>query len=153
MIRFLFLLPAIFLCHLAQAQPVYKCTANGKVSYGDHPCVHGVSRQLPPPAPGVDPPGKNAVATGDARALLEIEKLRIQQEKERAAQEKTASAERREQQKLAREAGVRRKTCERLRLHARWAREDAARAHGERREAARLKARRQAEALAVECPA
>lgn len=130
----------------ATAAPVYKCTHGGKVSYGDRPCAHGPSVALPPPAAGVDPEGRNAVPGNDARALLAIEKQRI-------AMEKDARREDRERQRAARAAGARHKQCERLKLRQRWATEDAARARGARREAAQLKARRQAETLAVECPA
>ncbi len=129
----------------AAAAPVYKCTQGGKVSYGDRPCERGASMALPPPAAGVDPEGKNAVPGNDARILLDLEKQRI-------AKEKNAQREDRERQRAARAAGARRKQCDRLKLRQRWAAEDAARARGARGEAARVKANRQAEALALECP-
>ncbi|WP_296945737.1 DUF4124 domain-containing protein [uncultured Massilia sp.] len=137
----------------AGAAPVYKCTHGGKVSYGDRPCAHGPSMALPPPAAGVDPEGKNTVPGNDARTLLEIEKLRIAREQtaQRAAQRQ--ERQERARQRADRAAGARHKQCERLKLRQRWAAEDAARARGAKREAAQLKARRQAEALAVECPA
>ncbi|WP_229217424.1 hypothetical protein [Massilia forsythiae] len=163
----------------ALAAPVYKCSAGGKVSYGDRPCAQGTSATLPP-APGVAPPGADAVVTGDSRTLLELDppstpapaaragdeqrsmlaEQRVRQkelqrlQKERLAQEK---AERKEQQKLARADASRRKTCARLRLRHKWAEEDAARAWLDAkpaaRDAARRKEKRQAEALALECPA
>ena len=97
-------------------------------------------------AAGVTPPEASAVATRDARTLLELEKLRI-------AREKDEAREQRDQGRQARAAQVRHKTCARLRLRHKWAQEDLARADGKSQEAARRKARRQAEALAVECPA
>lgn len=125
------------------AQPVYKCTAAGKVSYGEHPCAHGTASALPAaPAP----------ADADAAAArLARDKARLAQfEQARKAQ---ALAEEREQARGARTAALRREKCERLRLKAKWAAEDAARAPKQAAGTARLKARRQEQALAVECPA
>jgi hypothetical protein len=154
MIRFLFLTACALLCQPVLAQAVYKCSANGKLSYSDRPCAHGRSVELPAPAAGVAPPGVDAVATQDSRTLLELEKLRIAQQKERDKEhDKQAAREQREQQKLARASHAHRKSCDKLRLRHKWAEEDLARASSQTREAARLKVRRQAEALAVECPA
>jgi hypothetical protein len=135
----------------AQAQTVYKCSADGKTSYSDRPCAHGASKPMPPVSsstsagiPAADTMGPQG---GDARTLLELEKARI-------AREKTAAREEREQARLARTAHARRQKCDKLRLRRKWAEEDLARtAHGQAHEAARIKARRQAETLAVECPA
>lgn len=168
------LLAACLLSGPALAAPVYKCSGGGKVSYGDRPCAQGASATLPPApggaAPGVAPPGADAVVTGDSRMLLQLDPpstpaLRAAGEqrralaaqrayKERLAEEK---AQRKEQQKLARAHESRRKTCARLRLRHKWAEEDAARAFLDAkpaaRDAARRKEKRQAEALALECPA
>ena len=46
-----------------------------------------------------------------------------------------------------------RKRCDKLRLQARWADEDLARSTDAAKAITRIKARRQAETLAVECPA
>ena len=154
MIR-LFLSVSLFLFWTAaSAQGVYKCSAGGKVSYADRPCAAGQSTRLPPPAAGVTPPEAGAVATRDARTLVEFEKLRLAREKEKAREQnrEEARAERSRQQR-ARAALAHRKTCDKLRLRRKWADEDAARAGGKTHDAARRKARRQAEALAVECPA
>ena len=146
MIRFLSLAILCLLCHGAGAQAVYKCSHGGKISYGDRPCSAGTSTRLPRPAAGVTPPEATAVATRDARTLLELEKLRIAREKQQEADE-------RRQDKLARAAQARRKTCDKLRLRHKWAEEDAARVQGKARDAALLKLRRQRETMAVECPA
>ena len=146
------------LCMLAQAmlagdgaaQPIYKCSSGGKVSYGDRPCPGGAGTRLPPPETGVTPPEASAVATRDARTLLELEKLRIAREK---AQEKEDARAQRAQARTARAAYARRKSCDKLRLRHKWAEEDLARAGGQAQDAARRKLRRQAETLAVECPA
>jgi hypothetical protein len=154
MIRFLSFIAFVLLCGPALAQAVYKCSADGKLSYSDRPCARGASVRLPPPAAGVAPPGAEAVATQDSRTLLELKKLRIAQQKERKKElDREAAREQREQQKLARAFQTRRKACDKMRLHHKWAKEDLARASNQAREAAQRKVRRQAEALAVECPA
>jgi len=145
MIRLCIFLTAGLLAHTAGAQAVYKCGAAGAVSYGDRPCADGRGTRLPPPAAGVALPEATTPATRDARTLLALEKLRL-------ARERDAARAEREQQQLARTASARRKTCDKLRLRHKWAQEDVMRAHGHALDAARLKAKRQGEALAVECP-
>jgi hypothetical protein len=146
-IRLLPILAASLLATAVQAQAVYKCSEGGKTSYSDRPCAQGTSKPLPPPPVGISPADTMGPQGGDARTLLELEKARIAREK---AQEK----EERAQAKQARAAQARRQKCDKLRLRRKWAEEDLARTvHGPKHEAARLKARRQAETLAVECPA
>jgi len=144
MMRFLPLLAA-FLSTNALADPVYKCTQDGKTSYSDRPCAQGNSVELPP-AVGIRPEGAESVATRDARTLVELEKLRIAREKEQA---RIAKADARQ----ARAAATHRKQCARLNLRRRWADEDAARLTGRAKVAALRRAKRATEALAVECPA
>ena len=149
MIAFKRLFPLLAACCFSQAlaaQPVYKCSADGKTSYSDRPCAHGRSAILPPPAAGVAPEGAETVATRDSRTLLELEKMRI-------AREERALREQREQERASRTAGLQRKKCARLRLRHKWAEEDVAKSHGKARTRAQTKARRAAETLAVECPA
>lgn len=126
----------------AAAQTVYKCTVDGKVSYGERPCAHGTTTTLDlPPAP-------DGAAAAEA---LERDKARLAAlQKERAM---ANAREEREHQRAARAAAATRSTCERLRLQQKWAEEDAARADKATSAAARRKAKRQAEALAVQCPA
>jgi hypothetical protein len=142
MFRLFPVLAACTLCQLAVAQTIYKCSVDGKVSYGDTPCAHGESLALAvPPAPAPTPaaaPAPRAQAT-----LLQLEKLRLARE----------LAEEREQRRTQRALAARREKCDRLRLQRKWADEDLARTSGARVEAARIKARRQAESLAVQCPA
>jgi hypothetical protein len=136
---------ALLLCALAPgagAQTIYKCTVGGKVSYGEQPCADGKGNTLAvPPAPDADA----------AAAQLKHDKARLAAfQKERAARE---TREEKEHERAARAAAATRQKCERLRLQGKWADEDAARAGKATAAAARLKARRQAEALAVQCPA
>jgi hypothetical protein len=139
------MMAALGLCTLAcgaAAQTVYKCTVDGKVSYGDQPCAHGRTTEL------AVPPAPSGAAAAEALARDKARLAALQ--KERASVE---AREERERQRAARSAATLRQKCERLRLQARWAEEDAARAGKATSAAARLKARRQAEALAVQCPA
>ena len=131
----------------AAAQPVFKCSVGGKVSYADHPCANGTATELAvPPAPA-DAPGAAAQLERDKARLAELEKRRSERQ----------ALEERERERAARAAAGARQKCERLRLKARWAGEDLAQGRSttgrEAASAARLKAKRQAEALAVECPA
>lgn len=153
MIRSIFFLVFLGLCMhgpAALAQAIFKCSVGGNISYGDRPCADGKPLQFAPPAAGVAPPGADSVATQDARSLLALEKLRLKQQQDEARAQ-------RERAKLAQATAGRRKTCDKLRLRRQWAQEDlerAATALGKTdvQERARIKLRRQAETLAVECP-
>jgi Domain of unknown function (DUF4124) len=145
MMRFFLILAATLLPAAAQAQSVYKCTHEGKTSYGDRPCAQGASTALPPQE-GIPISDRTGPQGGDARTLLELEKARI-------AREKAADRQGRVEVRQARAAQAQRKKCDRLRLRRKWAEEDLARtAHGPQHEAARIKLRRQLDTLAVECP-
>ncbi len=137
---------AIAACVVAQnvaAATIYKCTVNGKVSYGDQPCAAGTGAELALQA--APPPDKLAAEK------LASDKLRLAQlDKERAA---AAIADERERQRAAKSAGALRQKCERQRLKQKWAEEDLRKLRGDALASARLKAQRQAQALAVECPA
>ena len=132
---------ACIVCHAA-AGAVYKCHEGGRVSYVDRPCP-GAGAELPVrAAPPPDPETQARLARARAMAL-EIDKLRA------------AQAAREEQDgERARRAGLAlRQRCARLRLQQQWLEQDLARTRGDAKEAARIKLRRQAETLAVECPA
>lgn len=128
------------------ADPVYKCTAGGRTTYADRPCTTGRATELPPAPAGIRPEGADAVATRDARTLVELEKLRIAREREQARNDRADARE-------ARAAAARRKTCARLALRRKWAEEDVARTHGSARAAAERRLARARDAMAVECPA
>lgn len=141
------LFPLLAACVLsgALAQPVYKCTHDGRTTYADRPCAEGKSVELPPTA-GIRPEGAETVTTRDARTLVELEKLRLAREQE---QHRVDRADARD----ARAAAAHRKQCARLRLRRQWAEEDVARLTGRARVAAQRRAQRAREAMAVECPA
>ena len=137
---------AMAACAVAQgvsAGTIYKCAVGGKIAYGDQPCANGAGTEL---AVRAAPPVDKAAADKLASDKLRLAAL----EKSRAAE---ALREERERQRAARAFAVQRQKCERLRLKQKWADEDLAGTRGEAVAAARLKAKRQAEALAVECPA
>lgn len=142
MLRHLPILTACIVCHAAAADPVYKCNEGGRISYSDRPCGHAASVLAVPEAPAPDPDA-SARLERDRAALLELEKARVTRE----------LREEREAVRARREAASMRRRCDKLRLNQQWAEEDARRSTGAALEAARIKARRQAEALAVECPA
>jgi hypothetical protein len=141
------LLPLFAACLLtnAFADPVYKCTQDGKTTYADRPCTQGQSAVLPPPS-GIRPEGAETVATRDARTLLELEKLRIAREKEEQRSDRADARQ-------ARASARHRKQCARLQLRRQWAEEDVARLTGRAKTAAQRRMQRATAALAAECPA
>lgn len=126
----------------AAAGTIYKCKDGGRISYHDQPCGHGAVALKVQAAP--DPAPEALARLARERALLE------EIEDARAAREEQAAREGMRAQRAA--AGTRRR-CDKLRLQHKWATEDARRAGRDDAERARTKAQRQAEALAVECPA
>lgn len=130
-------------CSTAGTQTLYKCTINGKVAYGDQPCASGATVQLAVPKVPASAPASAEQLAHLKAAGLALEKVRLARE----------LRDEREQLRWSRAAATRRQKCARLRLRHKWASEDLAHAEGARRESARIKVRRQAESLAVECPA
>lgn len=126
---------------LATAAAIYKCHEGTHVSYADRPCPGAGAPLALPPAPQPDP--VQAARLAAARATLAAI------DRTRAAQ---AERDAHELERDGRAALALRKRCDKLRLQARWADEDLARSSDTAKAVARVKARRQAEALAVECP-
>lgn len=124
------------------AQTIYKCTAHGKVSYGAAPCATGESVEIKVPSAPADPAGHVASL---ARQKDSADRLERERHKREAADE-------REQERAGRAAAVYRKKCGVLKLNVQWAAEDAAGASDKSAGKARLKARRAAQKLALECP-
>ena len=128
-------------CRPAAGDTVYKCHAGTQVSYADRPCTGAGAPLALPPAPKPDP--VQAARLAAARATLAAI------DRTRAAQSERASHE---LERAGRAALGQRKRCDRLRLQVRWADEDLARSSDDAKAIARIMARRQVEALAVECP-
>ena len=139
------LLPAVAACAVlasASAQTMYKCMVDGKPSYGDRPCTNGVASELAlAPTPAADP---------DTAARLARQHALAQQLTLRDVL--ADAAERQEQQRARRAAASQKIKCERLRLRQQWAREDVRSASKNASASFERKARRQAQAMALECP-
>jgi hypothetical protein len=150
MVRIMVMAAACALTLPALAQGVFKCTADGKIEYRDWPCVDGVALKVPA-APS--PATAQQDAARDRQALLELEKLRATQELRAERQRASAGREARAEAREQRAEDSQRKRCARLRLKQKWSSEDRERLSGHASDTASLKARRQAEELAVECPA
>ena len=143
MLRLISLLVLGALCHAAAAQTIYKCDSGGKLTYGDQPCTAGTASELAVPAAPAPDPG--------LQQRLKRQKAMVEQlDKERLA---SAALQERERARNARLGAARRQQCDRLRLRKKWADEDLARAGGKEAMPLRIKAQRQAEQLALECPA
>ncbi len=139
------LVPCALLCALnvAHAQDIHKCVVGGQVSYSDLPCpanASSASTLTRPSAPASDP-----------QAAAKLARAR----KESAALEKTRLARDEREAKLdaraAQVAATQERKCGKLRLNRQWAEDDARRATAATIDSARLKARRAAELLAMEC--
>lgn len=141
MFRFLAAGALALLCAGASSQTLYKCSVGGKITYSGKPCAGTVTQIEVPPAP---PPNPEA-----ARELAKEKTLSAKLQKERQARE---AQEQRDQDVINRTNGARAQRCARLRLQKKWADEAAGKAVGPNREAAQDKARKQAEAMALECP-
>ncbi|AXA90961.1 DUF4124 domain-containing protein [Massilia sp. YMA4] len=125
----------------AQAQ-IYKCTANGKVTYSEAPCQRGKQVVLATPdAPAPDPDRPRELA----RQRAESERLQRERETREAAQERA-------DQRADRAAAARRQRCDKAKLERRLAEEDIRNASPRQLEAARARARRVAALMALECP-
>ena len=133
---------ACILCQAHAAGAIYKCHEGGRVTYADRPCP-GAGAELSVRA--APPPDPETLARLDrARDLATgIDKQRAEQ----------TLREERDGERARRAALALRKRCDKLRLQRQWLEEDLARTRGDAKEAARVKVRRQAETLAVECPA
>jgi len=143
------LFPAIAACALfagASAQPIYKCAVNGTLWYGDRPCTAGVASELaitPAPAPDPETLARLARQQALAQQLIARDAARDYHEEMEAA---------RERQRARRAASAQKLKCDRLRLRQQWAQEDVRHAAEKTAESAQIKARRQREAMALECP-
>lgn len=140
--RLLSILIACIVCQSTAAGAIYKCHEGGRVIYADRPCP-GAGAELPVRAAPPPDPETQARMVRARDMALEIDRLRAEQ----------VVREERDAERARRAALALRKRCDKLRLQRQWLEEDLARTRGDAKEAARIKLRRQAETLAVECPA
>ena len=137
-----------FVASQAAAGTIYKCTEGGKVSYHEQPCGKSAVALTVAEAPATAAP-EAAERAARERALLQ--KL----EDERAELARKEAQEARESARAEQVADAQRRRCHKARLDAKRADELVARAaaRGNRSpEETRIWARRQAEAIAAECP-
>lgn len=127
------------------AGAVYKCHEGGRVIYADRPCA-GIGAELPVrAAPAPDPATEKRLRRAHALAR-ELDAKRA----ERAEHDRR---EARDDERARRAVLAQRQRCARLRLELKWREEDLAHARGAAQGAARTRLRRQAEAVAMQCPA
>ena len=142
MLRTLALLALLASGSAALAQPIYKCSAGGKLTYASAPCDSGsVSALAVPATPASDPR-----AAQQFKHEKELLASLLKQAASREARDARAGA--RAQQLAA----ARNQRCAKIALHKRWADDNAQRAAGFDQEALRRKARRMGELMAIECP-
>jgi hypothetical protein len=130
------------LCASAEAQTtLHKCVLKGKISYADAPCAEGAATTLHVPATVPDPAFHKRMASQQAyvKKLDELARKDAVQEERRIAQER-------------RQGAAHRQKCAKLRLQKKWADEDLATAERKQAGGMRVKARRRAEEMALECP-
>lgn len=123
----------------ADAQPLYKCTVDGKPTYSDTPCKAGTSTVIDVPRP------PKIDTSGD---LARTEKLSAQMEKERHKRE---AHDEREQERAAKAADAQRKKCDAARLKQKEAEQAASNATLKKYERAQANAARAADAASAEC--
>lgn len=130
-------------CPAASAQTIYKCENGAKISYADQPCTTGKARALAlDAAPAPDPALQQRLLRQKALA----DSIDQQRQASAAQQARLDARERR--------LGAQRtRQCRQLQLRKKWADEDLARASVKDTTPLRTRARRQAEQLALECPA
>ncbi|QAU34749.1 DUF4124 domain-containing protein [Janthinobacterium sp. 17J80-10] len=125
------------------ALAIYKCETGRTVSYGDTPCASGKSSTI-----ATGPAGANmAPAPADFRLdeqRAELRRLQDARHRREAQDDKAA-------QKALRARAAKQKKCAKLTLQQKWREEDAAMAVGKAYEKARVKARRMAEEVQLEC--
>lgn len=121
---------------------IYKCEANGTVTYSDAPCPGGKLLDIGESSPH-DAADAQRRAAREKQALARIESERRKQE----AKEET------ERRKSARAHASRERKCASLERRRKWAAEDAASATGKSADKAKRKARRAEEVFEAECRA
>lgn len=140
MIRTMAILLATLTGFATPAFAVYKCEADGKVTYSDEPCPGGKQLDL-------NITSVTNSSNGDSR--LKQEKATLQKlEKERHRRE---AVEQRERQSANRANATRQKKCDGLARRQKRAAEDVSKSVGKANEKAKLKARRITEDYEAEC--
>jgi hypothetical protein len=138
------MLRTVLLCLLvsfsAPALALYKCKSGDTISYSDAPCPGGVAMNIDSPSPAESARARKQAA----KEQEHLRRLDNHRRKQEAQDEK-------DRQRLARDHAVKQKRCTLLSQRKKWADEDASTASGRSQEKAKVKARRVAEQLEMEC--
>lgn len=126
-------------CGAAPSHALYKCEADGKVSYSDQTCAGG--KPLPIHAAPADAESAQRQIAQEKQQVEQLEKARHKRE----------SAEYRERQQARKANAAQTKKCASLARREKQAAEDAAAATGKAVEKARRKAQRISEDYLAEC--
>lgn len=136
------LLISFLLSCSAPSLAIYKCEADGRVSYSDTECTGGQ-------AMAIDAAAADASDSADAHRQASQEKR--QAERLANARRKREAQDDRERQRASRLQAAHAKQCAKLARRQKWADEDAAKVTGKAVDAARRKASRIAEEYEAEC--
>jgi hypothetical protein len=131
---------AVVACLPGTALAIYKCEANGAVSYSDAPCLGGKQLDITT-APNADAADATRRAAREKRALAQLERERRKQEQQ----------EEKDRKKSARTRAALERKCATLDRRRKWAAEDAASATGKSAEKVKRKAHRAEEVFEAEC--
>jgi hypothetical protein len=139
------MLRTMLLCLLvsfsAPALALYKCKSGDSISYSDQPCPGAGEVLNTTPHAATD--------TAAARKRLAEEQKQVRQ-LENTRRRKEAQEEK-ERQRAEHEHAVKQKRCKLLAQRKKWAEEDLSTSSGRSTERARIKARRVAEQMELEC--
>ena len=110
------LLTLCLLAGAAHADTIYKCTADGKITYSQTPCAAGATGSVltVPATPAPDP-----------AAAAELQRQKREADAMQKAREKREAKEEREAAKSDAAAAAHRKQCAKLALEKKWADDEA----------------------------
>jgi len=146
MLRILLAATLAAICGGALAQPLYKCSVDGTVTYSSEKCKGKTLGEITPPEPRKPKPGPAAELERDKAMLAKLEKERLVRD---ARDEPSTSAEKSEPIEVLSAAQRR---CARLRLDRKLADQKLTEASDADRDQLRQDAQRKGDVLASECP-
>lgn len=136
------LLIALTITCCTPAFAIYKCEANGQMSYSDVPCPGGKV---------IDDTSGKSSSTDANRARQQLAQQKNEAQQLANERHKREAIEEKQQRQNARSDAAKQKKCAASALHQKWAEEDAAKATGKAAPKALRKARRAAEKHELEC--
>lgn len=142
---FILSLTAVLMAASGSSHAVYRCNADGKISYNDQPCDGGRKLDIADAPPDA--------ASNAQRIEKELAAGKKQLKQLEAERQKSEAAAAKERQRAARQQAAFDRRCERLERRQRWTSDEAAAAAGKAADKARKKAQRAAEVYEQECAA